>query len=150
MTTIFIDADACPVKTEVFRVAKRFELRVVVVANSRMRLPEESWIDLQIVDDRLDAADDWIVERVGGRDIVITGDIPLASRCLKKGARVLGQRGREFTEETIGSDLAIRAILAHIRETWTQTGGPPPFEKRDRSEFLQSLDKIIRNLQKEK
>lgn len=148
MIRIFLDADACPVKEEAYRVARRFKLPVVVVANSWMRIPEEPWVSLQLVDDQLDAADDWIVEQVTRRDVVISGDIPLAARCLKKGARVLGHRGREFTEESIGSDLATRSILAHLRETGTMMGGPPPFEKRDRSQFLQSLDRIIRAMQR--
>ncbi len=143
MTRILVDADGCPVKEEVYRVAKRYGLNVTLVANSWMRVPEEDWVKLVVVGDELDAADDWIVEHVGENDIVITTDIPLASRCLKKDARVLGPKGRVFTEESIGDALANREILSLLREQGTMTGGPAPFGKRDRSRFLQRLDDIV-------
>ena len=146
MLNIYIDADGCPVKQEVYRVAKRFGLKVTLAANSWMQVPESKFIELVLVDDQFDAADDWIVEHVEDNDIVITADIPLAARCLKKLARVLGPKGREFTEETIGDALASREMLSHLREIGTFTGGPAPFEKKDRSRFLQRLDEIIRTV----
>lgn len=146
MTRIFVDADACPVKTEVYRVAKRFDLGVMLVANSPMRFPDDGNITLQVVSGRFDAADDWIAENVVAGDIVITGDIPLASRCLKKTAVVLGLKGREFTESNIGDALVTREILAHLRDSGDRRYGPPPFSKRDRSKFMERLDAMIRRL----
>ena len=143
MTEILVDADSCPVKEEVYRVAKRHELRVTVVANSPMHIPDEGWLKLVVVSDQFDAADYWIVEHITKNDIVISGDIPLASRCLKKGARVLGQNGRVFTDDSIGDALATRDLMSHLRDIGMTTGGPAPFEKQDRSRFLQSLDGII-------
>jgi len=150
MVTIFVDADACPVKEEVYRVAKRYEARVVLVANQWMRVPTESWIELVVVKEAggLDDADDHIAEAVGGDDVVVTDDIILASRCLENGARVLTPRGREFTSETIGEALATRELMADLREAGTLTGGPAPFQKRDRSEFLQSLDRIFQRIRR--
>jgi hypothetical protein len=147
---IFVDADACPVKQEVYRVANRYGLNVTLVSNSWMRAPPEDRINLVVVDGRLDAADDWIVEHVGENDIVISGDIPLASRCLEKGALVLGPSGRVFTDESIGEALATRELLSQLRELGTVTGGPAPFRKRDRSRFLQRLDEIIQAVRKRK
>jgi len=143
MPTIFIDADACPVKDEVYRVARRHGVPVTLVADAWMRVPDEKGIELVVVKGDFDAADDWIVEHTGAGDIVVTGDIPLADRCLKLGARVLGLRGREFTEDTIGEAMAGRELAAELRDMGIQTGGPRPFEKRDRSEFLQKLDAIL-------
>ena len=143
MPTIFIDADACPVKDEVYRVARRHDVHVTLVADAWMRVPDEEGIELVVVKGDFDAADDWIVEHTGAGDIVVTGDIPLADRCLKLGARVLGLRGREFTEDTIGEAMAGRELAAELRDMGIQTGGPRPFEKRDRSEFLQKLDAIL-------
>jgi len=140
---IFVDADGCPVKQEIYRVAERYGLKVTVVSNSQMRTPDEDWLEVVVVEGQFDAADDWIVEHVSKRDIVISGDIPLASRCLKKGALVLGPTGRVFTEDNIGEALASREILSHLRELGTMTGGPAPFGKRDRSRFLQRLDDTI-------
>ena len=133
---IFIDADGCPVKQEVYRVAKRYGLRVILVSNSRMRTPQEDWLEVVVVDGQFNAADDWIVEHVSKDDIVITGNIPLASRCLEKGAQVLAPTGRVFTRDSIGEALAGRELLSHLRDLGTITGGPAPFEKRDRSRFL--------------
>jgi uncharacterized protein YaiI (UPF0178 family) len=147
---IFIDADGCPVKQEVYRVAKRYGLKVTLVSNSRMRTPQEDWLEVVIVDGQVNAADDWIVEHVSENDIVITGDIPLASRCLEKDARVIGLSGRLFTKESIGDALASRELLSHLRDLGTVTGGPPPFEKRDRSRFLQRLDETIQVLRRRK
>ena len=143
MLHIFVDADGCPVKQEIYRVAERYGLKVTVVSNSQMRTPDEDWLEVVVVEGQFDAADDWIVEHVSKRDIVISGDIPLASRCLKKGALVLGPTGRVFTEDNIGEALASREILSHLRELGTMTGGPAPFGKRDRSRFLQRLDDTI-------
>ena len=143
MPTIFVDADACPVKDEVYRVARRHGVPVTLVADAWMRVPDEEGIELVVVKGDFDAADDWIVEHTGAGDIVVTGDIPLADRCLKLGARVLGLRGREFTEDTIGEAMAGRELAAELRDMGIQTGGPRPFEKRDRSEFLQKLDAML-------
>jgi uncharacterized protein YaiI (UPF0178 family) len=140
---IFIDADACPVKQEVYRVAQRYGLHVTVVANSRIGIPHKDWSELVVVEGQFDAVDDWIVEHVVANDIVVSGDIPLAARCLEKGARVLGPRGEAFTEDSIGEALASRALMAHLRELGTIVGGPPSFENRDRSRFLQRLDEAI-------
>ena len=148
MLHIFIDADACPVKQEVYRVASRFGLDVTLVANSRMRIPNESWIALEVVKNGLDAADDWIVEHVQPHDIVVTADIPLASRCLKKSARVIGTTGKPFTEDNIGQSVAIRDLLSELREIGEITGGPPPLKKRDRSRFLQELDEMIQSIRR--
>ncbi|MFC1974358.1 YaiI/YqxD family protein [Chloroflexota bacterium] len=146
MSEIVVDADACPVKQEVYRVAKRYGVKVTVVANSQMHIPSEDWLELVVVSDQLDAADDWIVEYIKKNDIVISEDIPLVSRCLKKGARVLGPRGHVFTEDSIGDTLATRNLMSHLRDIGIMTGGPNPFKKRDRSRFLQSLDGIIQDI----
>lgn len=140
---IYVDADACPVKDEVYRVAQRYGIQVTLVSNAWLRTPDENWLDLVIVDNELDAADAWIIEQSVKDDIVVTADIPLASECLKKGARVIGPRGRPFTEDSIGSALATRELMSQLREMGEMTGGPPPFQKRDRSQFLQALDQII-------
>ena len=143
MSEILIDADGCPVKQEVYRVARRYGLKVRVVANSQMHIPGEDWLELVVVSDQFNAADDWIVENITKNDIVISGDIPLASRCLEKGARVLGPRGHVFTEDSIGETLATRDLMSHLRDIGIMTTGPAPFKKLDRSRFLQSLDGII-------
>jgi len=145
---IFIDADACPVKEEVYRVARRCRLEVTVVANSWMRVPDEPGIALEVVAGSFDAADDWIVEHVGPDDIVVTADIPLASRCLKAGARVMGPTGRPFTEDNIGDAIATRELLSELRDAGQITGGPPPLEKRDRSRFLQELDHVVQAIRR--
>ena len=143
MLHIYIDADACPVKDETYRVAKRYGVRVTLVSNSWMRIPLEEWLDLVVIKDAdLNAADDWIAERVAPGDIVISADIPLAARCLAKGARVLGPRGHEFTEDSIGDALASRELLSNLRESGMITGGPPPIDKQDRSRFLHRLDAL--------
>ena len=140
---IFVDADACPVKREIYRVAERYKLRVKVVANSMMWVPEAAWIELILAGDAFDAADDWIVEHVAEDDIVVTDDIPLASRCLKKGASVLTPKGRVFTDASIGEALATRDVLSQLREHGLVHGGPAPFEPKDRSRFLQRLDTMV-------
>ncbi len=143
MLDIFVDADGCPVKHEVCSVAKRYGLKVIVVSNSRMRIPQEDRVELVVVPGQFDAADDWIVTHAGEKDIVISGDIPLASRCLKRGALVLSPTGHEFTDDNIGEALASREISAHLRELGAMTGGPAPFDKRARSRFLNRLDAMI-------
>ncbi len=148
MTEIYVDADACPVKEEVYRVAQRYGLRVVLVSNAWLRVPNEEWLELVVVGAELDAADAWIVEHVSGDDIVVTADIPLAAMCLEKGAGVLGPRGRPYTEDSIGGALATRELMSQLREMGEVSGGPPPFEKRDRSQFLQALDRMINAVQK--
>ena len=148
MLAIYIDADACPVKPEVYRVAARYGLHVTVVANTPMRVPDSDGVELVVVDDQFDAADDWIVEQVTTGDIVVSADIPLAARCLEKGARVLDPRGSVFTQDSIGEALAGRELLSQLREMGTLTGGPAPFEKRDRSRFLQQLDQTIQTVKR--
>ncbi len=150
MLKIFVDGDGCPVKQEVYRVAKRYGLKVTLVSNSRMRSPQEDWLEIVVVDGQFNAADDWIVEHASENAIVITGDIPLASRCLEKGAQVLGPTGRVFTRDSIGEALASRELLSHLRNLGTITGGPAPFEKRDRSRFLQRLDEMIQAVRSRK
>lgn len=148
MIHIYIDADACPVKNEVYRVAGRYGLPVTVVANSWMRVPDDPLISIEVVDDGFDAADDWVAERAGPGDIVITADIPLAARCLEAGARVIGPTGRPFDAENIGAALATRELLADLRAGGEFAGGPPPLEKRDRSRFLQRLDEEIQSIRR--
>ena len=143
MTTIYVDADACPVKDEIYKVAKRYELTVTVVANTHLSVPKAKWLKMIVVNSGLDAADDWIAETAGAEDIVITGDIPLASRCMESGAIVIDHKGGEFTEDRIGEALASREIQAQLREAGHVTKGPPPFENKDRSQFLQRLDQVI-------
>jgi uncharacterized protein YaiI (UPF0178 family) len=142
LPAILVDADGCPVKDEVYRVAERYGLEVKLVSNTWMRTPGHQWVELVVVDDGFDAADDWIAEHAAGRDVVVTADIPLASRCLRKGARVLGPKGRAFTEDSIGDALAGREASGFLREMGVMTGGPAPFTKRDRSRFLQRLDEL--------
>ncbi len=142
MSDILVDADACPVKDEIYRVAQRYALSVTIVANMSMYVPQRPWIELVVVNDHFDAADDWIVEHVAPGAIVITGDIPLAARCLKKGSRVLGLKGVMFTEESIGAALATREFLSQMREHGVMGGGPAPFAPKDRSLFLQRLDQL--------
>jgi uncharacterized protein YaiI (UPF0178 family) len=149
LLNIFVDADACPVKQEVYRVASRYRLDVTLVANSWMRVPNERWIALEVVADGFDAADDWIVEHAQPHDVVVTADIPLASRCLKKDARVIGSTGKLFTENNIGETLATRNLLSELRIAGEITGGPPPLKKGDRSRFLHQLDEVIQSIRRE-
>ncbi len=149
MLHIYIDADACPVKDEVSRVASRYRLEVTLVANSWMRTPREPWLRLEVVTEGADAADDWIVEHVEALDIVITADIPLAARCLKQGARAIGTSGRPFTEDNIGHVLATRDLMMGLRDAGQITSGPPPLKKQDRSLFLQQLDQMIQKIRRE-
>ncbi len=146
---IYIDADACPVKEETYKVADRYSVKVCVVANSWMRIPHNERVTLRVVSGDFDAADDWIAEHAGRGDIVITGDIPLAARCIGSGARVLGTRGSEFTEAGIGDALAMRALKDHLRQSGEITGGPAPMDKKSRSRFLSKLDEIINAIRHE-
>jgi len=145
---IFVDADACPVKNEVYRVAERYRLDVTLVANSSMRVPNDPRIKLEVVNEGFDAADDWIVEHTQPHDIVITADVPLASRCLEKDTRVIGTTGKPFTEANIGSAVATRDLLAELRDAGEIAGGPPPLTKRDRSRFLQTLDEVVQSIRR--
>jgi len=146
LLNIFVDADACPVKPEVYRVADRYELKVTLVAGARMRIPDGVRITLKVVGQGMDAADDWIVENMEAGDIVITADIPLAARCVARGAYVLGHTGKPFSGDNIGLALATRNLLSELRQLGEVTGGPPPFGKRDRSRFLQALDKAVNEI----
>ena len=146
MTTLprlFIDADACPVKDEVYRVGARYGLHVFVVSNSWINTPREKWIEQIVVDAGPDIADDWIAERAATGDVVITADIPLADRCLKSGAQAIKANGQFFTEDSIGSALAGRMVGEHLRSMGVATSGPPPFGPKDRSNFLQALDQAV-------
>ena len=140
---IYVDADACPVKEEIYRVAKRYELGVFVVSNSAIWVPARPGIERVVVKGGLDVADDWIVERIEAGDVAITADIPLADRCLRQGAAVLGPRGNPFTEDSIGEALATRELLDTLRQGGFTKSGPPPFNDKDRSRFLSKLDDII-------
>jgi len=146
---IYIDADACPVKEETYKVADRYSVDVCVVANSQMRTPHNGLVTLQVVPGDFDAADDWLANHAGPGDIVVTGDIPLAARCIQSGARVLGTRGEEFAEAGIGDALAMRALKDHLRQTGEIAGGPAPMDKKCRSRFLSSLDEIINAIAQE-
>ncbi len=140
---IFIDADACPVKAEVYRVAKRYQIKVFIVSNASIFVPRDDLFEMIVVRGGFDSADDWIVEQINEDDIAITSDIPLADRCLKKNARVLSPKGHSFTEETIGEALSTRALLDMLRQSGEFGGGPAPFSKADRSRFLSKLDETI-------
>lgn len=143
MLEIYIDADACPVKSEVFRLASRHDLKVFVVSSNPVHVPERGRFERVRVRPGLDAADDWIVEHVGERDIVVTADIPLAGRCLEKGAKVLNPNGQTFTEDSIGAALAGRELMQHLRSMGENIGGPSPFSPQDRSRFLSKLGEAI-------
>ncbi len=143
MLEIFVDADACPVKDEVYDVASRHGIYVFIVANARMRVPEGAGVEMVLVEDGPDAADDWIAEHIRPADVAVTADIPLAARCLEAGARVLGTHGQPFTEDSIGAALATRDLKAELRESGLIGGGPPPLSQRDRSRFAASLDRLV-------
>ena len=143
---ILVDADACPVKDEVYRVAWRRAVPVKVVSNSHMRVPEHPLIERVVVSDAFDAADDWIESQADAKTVVVTGDILLADRCLKAGATVIGPNGKPFTAASIGGAIATRAIMADLRSGAGVTGGPAPFAKADRSRFLQALDEALARL----
>ena len=143
MIEIFVDGDACPVKDDIYAVAARLGLAVVVVANQRIHVPRDLGVELVVVSAGPDAADDWIAEEIRAGDVVITADLPLASRCLAVGAAALGTNGREFTADSIGGALATREIKAGLRESGVSTGGPAPLTARDRSRFSNELDRIV-------
>jgi uncharacterized protein YaiI (UPF0178 family) len=140
---ILVDADACPVKDEIYKVAWRHEVPVKVVSNAYLRVPAHALIERVVVSDKFDAADDWIAEQADAKSVVVTGDILLADRCLKKGATVIGHNGKPFTSASIGSAIATRGILADLRAGGDVVGGPAAFAKADRSRFLQSLDEAL-------
>ena len=148
MLKIYVDADGCSVKDEVYRVARRCKLPVFVVANHGIYTPDSPLIQSVVVEQGADVADDWIAEHIEEGDIVITADIPLADRCLKKGASALGPKGKEFTEDTIGDALASRALSQQLREMGMPTGGPAPMTQKDRSRFLNRLDTIIQAIKR--
>jgi len=146
--SIYIDADACPVKQEIYRVAERHALKgtalkVFVVSNSPIAIPRDAMIERVVVGAGMDEADNWIAERAARGDIVVTADVPLASRCVKAGAEVIAPNGRAFTEDTIGMTLATRNLMDSLRSSGEITGGPKPFAPRDRSSFLAALDQAI-------
>jgi len=149
-TRIYVDADACPVKDEIYRVAARHGLPVSVVAGSFIRVPQDPSIERVAAGPGMDAADDWIAERAGKGDIVITSDIPLASRCVKAGAEVIAPNGKPFTEQSIGMTLAVRNLMTDLRSSGEVTGGPKSFAARDRSAFLSALDQAIRRIQRQR
>lgn len=145
---ILVDADACPVKDEIYRVAERYGVPVIIVTNSFIRIPDDPLISRVIVSDGFDAADDWIVEQAHSRALVITADILLAERCLDASAAVLSPKGTPFTENSIGAAVATRAVMADLRAGGEQIGGPAPFTRADRSRFLQAMDAATRRLLK--
>ena len=143
---ILVDADACPIKDEVYKVAFRHAVPVAVVSNSRIRVPDHPLVERVLVSDAFDAADDWIAAAANARTVVVTGDILLADRCLKAGASVIGHNGKPFTAAGIGGAIATRAIMADLRAGGDVVGGPAPFAKADRSRFLQALDEALARL----
>ncbi len=147
-THVWVDADGCPVKNETYRVAGRYGLRVTLVADSWLRVPEHDAIELVLVERGSDAADDYIAEHCAAGDVVIAADIPLAARCVEKGAVVVTPRGRRLDQDTIGEAVTMRDLGTSVREAGTMTGGPPPFSKKDRSQFLQRLDATIQRLRR--
>jgi uncharacterized protein YaiI (UPF0178 family) len=142
MLIVYVDADACPVKEEIYRVTRRYGMHVAVVANAPLHVPANPLVEL-VVCPGFGAADDWIAEHAGPGDIVVTADIPLAARCLDKGARVLDPKGRPFTDNDIGSALALRELMGELRQGGVVTGGPAPMTPKDRSRFLSKLDDAI-------
>ena len=151
MTDIYVDGDACPVREEIYRVAARLQLNVLVVSNGSrpIRPPGTSNVRMVLVSDSADAADDWIAERIVSTDVCVTSDIPLASRCLKKGARVVSPTGKHWTQANIGNALASREIARHLREVGATTRGPAPLTKKDRSRFLGALDTALQAASRE-
>jgi len=145
-TRIFVDADACPVKDEIYRVAVRHGVPVSVVAGQFIRIPQDPLFERVAAGSAMDAADNWIAERAGPGDIVVTADIPLASRCVKTGAEVIAPNGKPFTEQSIGMTLAVRNLMTDLRSSGELTGGPKSFSPRERSAFLSALDQTIRRI----
>ncbi|MEM7048454.1 MAG: YaiI/YqxD family protein [Acidobacteriota bacterium] len=150
MPQIYVDADSCPVKEETYRVALRHRVRVFVVSNSYLPRPLSGDVEMVSVPGGFDAADDWIAERAGRGDVVVSADIPLAARCLESGAQVLDPKGRFFTEDSIGDAVAVRELSSQLRDMGVLSGGPKPFGKQDRSRFLQSLEQALRRAAKRK
>jgi uncharacterized protein YaiI (UPF0178 family) len=148
MPAIYIDADACPVKDEIYRVARRYDMRVAVVANTPLHIPNNALVEL-VVRSGFGAADDWIAEQAGPGDVVITADIPLAARCLTKNARVLDPKGHPFTENDIGAALAMRDLMDGLRQGGAVTGGPAPMTPKDRSRFLSKFDEVVNAVRRE-
>ena len=148
MPEVYVDADACPVKDEVMRVAGRHGIKVYYVSNAWMRLPDGPLVNRVVVSDGFDAADDWIAETIAPGDIAITADIPLAARCLERGAQVVGPGGRPFTGDGIGAALAMRDLKSHLRDTGEIRDHGPSFTKQDRSRFLQALEQAIQSAKK--
>jgi uncharacterized protein len=146
--TLYVDADACPVKPEIYRVAARHGVKVFVVSNAFLQVPQDPLIERVVVSSGFDAADDWIAERAGRGSIVITADIPLASRCVKAGAEVIGPTGKPFTQASIGMALATRNLMEDLRAMGEVTGGPKAFSPKDRSAFLSALDVAINRLKR--
>src|ERR1700704_5414092 len=149
-TRIYVDADACPVKDEIYRVAERHGLPVSVVAGNFIRVPQHPMIERIAAGSGMDAADDWMAERAGKGDIVVPSDIPLASRCVKSGAEVIAPNGKPFTEQSIGMTRAVRNLMTDLRSSGEVTGGPKSFAPRDRSTFLSALDQTIRRIQRQR
>ncbi len=149
MTKIFIDADGCPVKDEVYKVAARYNISVILVANKGLNLTQNPLLKMIVVSGNFDAADDWIVENSQAGDIVITSDILLADRCVKKSVRVLGPKGDEFTEDNIGSAVANRELMQNLRHMGEIRGGPAPMDKKAKFKFLGTLDTIIQSLKRQ-
>ena len=145
---IFVDADACPVKDEIYKVAARHAVPVTVVAGGFIRVPQDPMIERVAAGAGMDAADDWIAERANAASVVITADVPLASRCVKAGAAVIAPNGRAFTEESMGMTLAVRNLMHDLRSSGEVTGGPAPFKPSDRSAFLSALDQAIRRIKR--
>ena len=146
--TIYVDADACPVKDEVYVVATRYGVPVALVANAPMYVPAGFGVEMVVVDEGPDVADDWIAARAGEGDVVVTADIPLAARCLEAGAAVLGTNRRPFTEDSIGGALASRELHSQLRESGIQAGGPRPVSAKDRSRFLSRLDEAVSRIRR--
>lgn len=148
MISIFIDGDACPVKDETYKVAARYKIKTYVVANQYLNIPIDPLIEMKVVSGGFDAADDWIVDQVSSASIVITADILLADRCIKKQARVLGTKGVEFTEDNIGTAVSNRELMQNLRHMGEMRGGPAPMDKKARSQFLGKLDQIIQSMKR--
>ena len=151
MTALYVDGDGCPVRDEVYRVADRLGLKVFVVANAARAIvpPRNPAVSMIYVGDGADKADDWIAEHIAKADICVTGDIPLASRCLAKGARAVAPNGKRWTPDNIGTALAGRELAQHLREIGMSTGGPAPFSKADRSRFLSALDTVVQEARRD-
>jgi len=149
MSRIYVDADACPVKDEIYKVAERYKLTVLLVANKAMHLPHNPLFEMVVVKGSFDAADDWIVEKCERGDIIVTTDILLAARCVEKSVKVLGHKGDEFTEDNIGSAVATRELMQNLRHMGEMRGGPAPMDKKARSKFLAKLDEIIQKVKRQ-